>query len=69
MKNNLSLELYKAIEEDNLADWIGGNYYRMTKDELKTVLNEVLYHLYQRNVTLNPDSLIELLKETGEFEE
>ena len=36
-------EIMKAIEENRLYDFIANNYWRMSKDELKDVLLEVIW--------------------------
>jgi len=36
-------ETLKAIEEGRLYDFIADNYYRLTKDELKDILLEVIW--------------------------
>lgn len=36
-------EVMKAIEEDKLYDFIANNYWRMSKEELKDVLLEVIW--------------------------
>ncbi len=37
-------EVMKAIEENRLYDFIANNYYRMSKEELKDVLLEVIWN-------------------------
>ena len=37
-------EIMKAIEEDRLYDFIANNYYKMSKEELKDVLLEVIWN-------------------------
>lgn len=36
-------EVMKAIEEDRLYDFIANNYWRMSQEELKDVLLEVIW--------------------------
>lgn len=49
MKNTelmMNMRIIEALENDTIYDFINNNSWNMDKSELVTLLNEVLYNLY-----------------------
>lgn len=42
-------EILYAIASGNFYDWIANNYYRLSKEELVTILKEYVYQLERFN--------------------
>lgn len=40
-------EIIKAVEEDNLYDFVSNEYYRMNKNDLVDLLKELTYAIYR----------------------
>ena len=69
-------EIIQAIKEDKLYDFIANNYYKISKEETRDLLLELIYMIYfdyeycieENKKTLN-EHIIESLKENRDWEE
>ena len=59
-------KILKAIKEDRLMDFVTRNYYNMSKEELKIVLVELYYAMYQLEEELQVSMTDVLLEELEE---
>lgn len=54
-------ELYEAIENNELYDYVSNNYYLMEKHELAEIIKELSFAMYQHGIKDNV--ILEELKE------
>lgn len=55
-------ELLQAIKHNNLADYVSTNYWQMTREELKAIAVQVIFTLYDNNLTGDDIDIQELLE-------
>lgn len=69
-------EIIQAIKEDKLYDYITNNFYKMSKENLRDLILEIIYMIYydyeysiDGDRQLLNEHIVECLKENREWEE
>jgi hypothetical protein len=73
---NMEQEIIQAIKEDKLYDYIANNFYKMSKEDLRDLILEIIYMIYYDyeysidvDRQLLNEHIVECLKENREWEE
>lgn len=69
-------EIIQAIKEDKLYDYIANNFYKISKEDLRDLILEIIYMIYydyeysiDADRQLLNEHIVECLKENREWEE
>lgn len=69
-------EIIQAIKEDKLYDYITNNFYKISKEDLRDLILEIIYMIYydyeysiDGDRQLLNEHIVECLKENREWEE